>query len=35
MEGEATFLGKPYRRGDLARKLADLLDDQPVAASAV
>ncbi len=32
LEGEAAFLGKPYRRGDLARKLADLFGDQPVAA---
>jgi PAS domain S-box-containing protein len=29
--GEAAFLGKPYRRSDLARKLAALFGDQPVA----
>jgi PAS domain S-box-containing protein len=34
MEGDAAFLGKPYRRGDLARKLADLFGGQPVAADA-
>jgi PAS domain S-box-containing protein len=32
LEGEAAFLGKPYRRGDLARKLAELTGDQPVTA---
>ncbi|HXA39596.1 MAG TPA: PAS domain S-box protein [Phenylobacterium sp.] len=32
MDGRAGFLGKPYRRADLARELAAAFADQPVAA---
>jgi PAS domain S-box-containing protein len=32
MDGQAGFLGKPYRRAALARKLAEVFQDQPVRA---
>jgi CheY-like chemotaxis protein len=33
MDGMSRFLGKPYRRAALARKLAEVFHDQPTAAS--